>query len=149
MYFRFGSFSLRRWSALVAAAAVAAAVTACGGPQETPAELTPAAAAETPEPSSATKPASANDDVLPPAVESQLPEGVRTLMDKPFTGDFDEMAKRRMIRAGVTYNRTFYFIDKGVTRGVAYEYGKLFEDELNKTLHTGNMRIHVVFVPMP
>jgi len=59
------------------------------------------------------------------------------------------MLKRRMIRLGVTYNRTFYFIDKGVPRGVVYEYGKLFEDELNKKLHTGNMKIHVVFVPLP
>jgi membrane-bound lytic murein transglycosylase MltF len=58
------------------------------------------------------------------------------------------MVKRRAIRVGVTYNRTFYFIDRGVQRGVVYEYGKLFEDELNKQLHTGNMKIHVVFVPL-
>jgi membrane-bound lytic murein transglycosylase MltF len=59
------------------------------------------------------------------------------------------MVKRRMIRLGVTFNRSFYFVDKGTPRGVAYEYGTLFEDELNKKLKTGNLRIHVVFVPLP
>ena len=38
-------------------------------------------------------------------------------MDKPFTGDFDEMLKRRAIRVGVTFNRTHYFIDKGKSVG--------------------------------
>ena len=41
-------------------------------------------------------------------------------MLKPFTGDLDEMIKRRVIRIGVTFNRTFYFVDKGVQHGVAY-----------------------------
>ena len=54
-----------------------------------------------------------------------------------------------MIRVGVTFNRTFYFVDKGVQRGAAYEYGKLFEDELNKKLKTGNTKVNVVFVPLP
>ena len=39
-------------------------------------------------------------------------------MDKPFTGDFDEMVKRRAIRVAVTFNRTHYFIDEGQERGI-------------------------------
>ena len=70
-------------------------------------------------------------------------------MDKPFTGDFDEMVKRRMIRFGVTFNRTHYFIDQGQERGLTAEYLKLFEDDLNKELKTGNLKVHVVIVPMP
>ena len=46
-----------------------------------------------------------------------LPESARSLLDQPFTGDLDEMVKRRIIRAGVTFNRTHYFIDKGQQRG--------------------------------
>ncbi len=42
-----------------------------------------------------------------------LPEAVRLAMDQPFTGDFDDLVKRRAIRVGVTFNRTHYFIDKG------------------------------------
>ena len=43
---------------------------------------------------------------------------------KTFTGDLDGMVARRMIRVGTTFNRTFYFVDKGVQRGVVYEFGK-------------------------
>ena len=28
----------------------------------------------------------------------------------------------------MTYNRTFYFLDKGVQRGISYEYGQLIEE---------------------
>ena len=61
-------------------------------------------------------------------------------MDKPFTGDFDEMVKRRMIRVAVTFNRTHYFIDKGQERGITYESLKLFENDLNADLKTGNLK---------
>ena len=43
-----------------------------------------------------------------------------------------------VIRVGVTYNRTSYFVDNGVQRGAAYEYLKLFEDRINAVLKTGN-----------
>ena len=66
----------------------------------------------------------------------------------PFTGDFDEMVKRRVIRVGVTFNRTHYFIDKGQQRGLAYESIKLFEDDLNADLKTGNLKVHVAAVPL-
>ena len=69
-------------------------------------------------------------------------------MDKPFTGDFDAMVKRRAIRVAVTFNRTHYFIDKGQERGLTYESLKLFENDLNTDLKTGNLKVHVVIVPM-
>ncbi len=47
------------------------------------------------------------------------------------------------------YNRTLYFVDRGVQRGVAYEYGKLMEDELNKRRKTGNLKVVFWFVPLP
>jgi len=90
-------------------------------------------------------------DPLPVAeYESSLPEGVRALLFEPFTGDFDGMLKRRLIRIGTTFNRTFYFVDKGVQRGAVYELGLAFEAQLNKKRKTGNAnRIHVFFVPLP
>ena len=57
-------------------------------------------------------------------------------IDRRFTGDLDEMVKRRMIRVGVTFNRTHYFVDNGVQRGVVYEHLKLFED-LEQETHDG------------
>ncbi len=75
---------------------------------------------------------------------------MRDALLKPFTGDLDEMVKRRLVRIGVTFNRTFYFVDKGVQRGVVYDYGQLVEERLNKHFKTGNdNKIHVVFVPLP
>jgi hypothetical protein len=91
------------------------------------------------------------DDKPLPEVSSPydaLPEESRSLLEKPFTGDFDEMVKRRLIRAGVVYNRTQYFIDKGVQRGISYESINLFEEELNKRLKTGLLKVHVAIVPL-
>jgi membrane-bound lytic murein transglycosylase MltF len=88
---------------------------------------------------------------LPPSdLESQLPPSVREVVLKPFSGDLDELVKRRAVRIGVTFNRTFYFVDKGVQRGIAYEYGQLMEARLNKHFktRTGN-KIHVIFLPLP
>jgi membrane-bound lytic murein transglycosylase MltF len=130
--------------------ALSVAVAGCGGgapapPADTqkPAEQAPAAGTAAP--------AAAEDAPLPPpAFESALPEGVLNQIAKPFMGDFDAMVARRMIRVGVTFNRTFYFVDSGVQRGVAYEFGKLFEDELNKRLKTDlSTKVNVVFVPLP
>ena len=66
----------------------------------------------------------------------------------PYTGDLEGMIKRRVIRVATAYNRTHYFIDKGVQRGIAYEAFKLFEDELNTARKTGTLRVHVVMIPM-
>ena len=90
------------------------------------------------------------EDPMPPESSpyDSLPPAARALLDKPFTGDLDDMVKRRVIRAGVVFNRTQYFIDKGVQRGISYESLKLFEDELNKRLKTGLLKVHVAIIPM-
>jgi membrane-bound lytic murein transglycosylase MltF len=123
-------------------------VAACGGPapdSAAPAAPAPATAPEAPP----AKPADEAEEPLPPSeLETQIPEGVRGLLMTPFTGDFDEMVKRRLVRIAVPFNRTFYFVDKGVPRGIAYEYGKLMEDRINERLGSGNVKVHVVFLPM-
>ena len=102
----------------------------------------------TPAPSAT--PASAPDDELPPSeLETSLPPAVRDALFKNYTGDFDEMIERKVIRVGVTPSRTFYFVDKGVQRGIAYDYGLLMEQRLNEKLKSGNVKVHLVFVPMP
>jgi len=88
-------------------------------------------------------------DPLPPlAYESALPEALREMIGRPFTGDLDGMEARRMIRVGVTYNHTHYFVDEGSQRGLTFAYLKRFEDQLNTARRTRNFRIHVVVVPM-
>ena len=71
-------------------------------------------------------------------------------LDTSFTGDFDQMVKRRLIRVGVTFNRTFYFVDKGVQRGCGLRVrAARSRTHLNKKLKTGNLKVHVVLVPLP
>jgi membrane-bound lytic murein transglycosylase MltF len=99
-----------------------------------------------------TPPASKPEDEAPipptPSPYAALPDEARAVLEEPFTGDLDQMIKRRVIRAGVVFNRTQYFIDKGVQRGISYESLKLFEDELNKRLKTGLLKVFVAIVPM-
>jgi membrane-bound lytic murein transglycosylase MltF len=61
------------------------------------------------------------------------------------------MLKRRYIRALVTYSKSQYYVVKGVQYGSSYEFLKAFEDAINKKYpqKTRNMRLHVVFVPVP
>jgi len=84
----------------------------------------------------------------PPAKLATPPPPASEAIARKWTGDLDGMIKRRMIRVLVPYSKTQYFIDRGVQRGLAYEAGRKFEDDLNATLKTSNLRVHVVFVPM-
>ena len=120
---------------------------ACSGKTEGPGAAATGPAASPSAPRGATR---ADEGALPPPpFETALPEGVRGELSKPFMGDLDEMVKRRLVRVGVPYNRTLYFVDKGVQRGAAYEYGKLMEDELNKRRKIGNLKVVFWFVPLP
>jgi membrane-bound lytic murein transglycosylase MltF len=65
-----------------------------------------------------------------------------------WTGDLDDMIKRRYIRVLVTYSKTNYFVDRGTQRGLTYDAFRLFEDDLNKKLKSKHLRVHVVFVPV-
>ena len=136
----------------VVALLVLAAASGCTRQQEGPHQATGTA------PATATAPPATTDTPIPSATDATipdtaspydaLPEAVRLLADKPFTGDLDEMVKRRNIRVAVTFNRTHYFIDKGQERGLTYEAVKSFENDLNTDLKTGHLKVHVVIVPM-
>src|SRR5687767_2874597 len=120
----------RRWLLVMLMTAVTAS---CSRPEEAP-------------PTGTTP---AEEELPPPVYESALPQDMRSIVDTTFTGDLDGMIKRRMVRVAMPFNRSFYFVDKGVQRGLAYEYATLFEEHINKKLKTGNLKIHVVPIPMP
>jgi membrane-bound lytic murein transglycosylase MltF len=65
-----------------------------------------------------------------------------------WTGDFDGMIDRRLIRALVVYSKTFYFLDGAEQKGATYEALKLFEETINKGLGTGHLKVHVLIVPV-
>jgi len=75
-------------------------------------------------------------------------------MQKPWSGDLDGMIKRGFIRVLTVNSKTIYFVDKGVLRGTAVDYARLFEDELNKKLaaekklKNKNLKVRMVFIPV-
>jgi ABC-type amino acid transport substrate-binding protein len=75
---------------------------------------------------------------------AEFTESVR----KPFTGDLDGMLERRRVRILVVPSQTGYFVDKGTQRGITYDAGRAFEDELNKKRKKGSLHVEVVFVPV-
>jgi membrane-bound lytic murein transglycosylase MltF len=134
----------------LAIACLGAASSACGGDTSNAAANAPASAPAEPAKPAVPPPAEPADAPLPPpAYESALPESVRASLGNKFTGDLDQMVTRGLVRIGVTFNRTIYFVDHGEQRGMAYELGKAFEDELNRKFKTGDTKISVYFVPLP
>ena len=117
-----------RVGAIVVAAAAASTYTALS----LDAQTKPAAA-----PAAKPKPASGGPTKLSPEIVARI-----------YTGDFDGMVKRRLIRVLTPYSKTNYFIDKGVQRGTAYEGAVKFEEEVNKKQKTTiATKIHVVVIP--
>jgi len=66
---------------------------------------------------------------------------------QPWTGDFDGMLERRMVRVLVPYSRTLYFNDKGQQRGLVADSLKDFEVFLNKKYKLKNRPITVIALP--
>jgi membrane-bound lytic murein transglycosylase MltF len=66
-----------------------------------------------------------------------------------WTGDLDALIEHRAIRVLVPYSKTLYFVDLGGRqRGMCYDFMHAFEDALNRKLGRGNLRIHIVFIPV-
>ena len=64
------------------------------------------------------------------------------------------MIERRIIRVLTVNSKTIYFVDKGVLRGTAVEYARLFEEDLNKKLKAEkklknkNLKVRLIFIPL-
>jgi len=91
------------------------------------------------------------------AQEAPVDDGTLTIdltQAKPWTGDLDGMIERRAIRVLTVNSKTIYFLDKGVLRGTAVDYARLFEEELNKKLaaegklKNKNLKVKALFIPV-
>jgi membrane-bound lytic murein transglycosylase MltF len=82
------------------------------------------------------------------ASESEQDAARKAILQK-WTGDLDGMIERRRIRVLTTFSKTNYFIDKGRQYGLVYDIFQMFEDEVNKELKKKNVRVQVVYVPVP
>jgi membrane-bound lytic murein transglycosylase MltF len=80
--------------------------------------------------------------------QTQQKQGLEHGIAQVWSGDLPGMLERRQVRMLVVPSRTFYFVDKGQQRGLSYDAGKAFEDELNKQLGKKKLRVDVVFVPV-
>ncbi len=69
-------------------------------------------------------------------------------LDQKWSGDFDGMAERHVIRALVPYSKTFYFLDGADQRGVTYELLKEFEQYINEKLKKKTLKVRLVVVPI-
>jgi membrane-bound lytic murein transglycosylase MltF len=68
-------------------------------------------------------------------------------LDQKWTGGFDGMAEKRLIRALVPYSKTFYFLDGADQRGLTYELLREFEKYINKKLREKTLGIRLVVIP--
>ncbi|MCP3443855.1 lytic transglycosylase F [Bradyrhizobium sp. CCGUVB14] len=66
-----------------------------------------------------------------------------------WTGDFDGMKDRKLVRILVPFSRTSFFLDKGEAFGFEAELGQEFETWLNKRYGKKPYHINVVFIPTP
>ena len=84
----------------------------------------------------------------PPAAKATATARGLSLANKSWTGDFDRMLARRMIRVYAPYSRSLYFNDHGRERGLAVEMAREWERHLNKkyakTLGKRPLTVYVV-----
>ena len=66
----------------------------------------------------------------PSGTEASKPRQL-AIANKPWTGDFDKMLERRMIRVYAPFSRSLYFSDKGRERGIAVELVRDWERYIN------------------
>jgi membrane-bound lytic murein transglycosylase MltF len=88
-------------------------------------------------------PVVSQDQPPAPSKEIVLPFKIQRL-----TGDLDEMAKRRNIRALVLMGPIGFFYDKGQPHGVNYEALQEFQKFVNQKLKTGTLKVVVTFIPV-
>jgi membrane-bound lytic murein transglycosylase MltF len=65
-----------------------------------------------------------------------------------WTGDFDGMTERRLIRVLTVYNKMMFFIDKGRQRGTTHDVFMEFEKFVNEKLKSGTLKTKVLFIPV-
>jgi membrane-bound lytic murein transglycosylase MltF len=76
-----------------------------------------------------------------PALQEQL-------VHEKWYGDLDGIAKRRTLRVLVAPNKLGFYFDGTEIHGALYEFCREFERFLNHKLRTGNLAIHLFFVPV-
>ncbi len=66
-----------------------------------------------------------------------------------FTGDYEAIKDRRIIRFLIPYSRTFFFFDGATPKGLGYEVVQLFEKYVNEREKTKTVKIIAIIIPTP
>uniref|UniRef100_Q025D7 Lytic transglycosylase, catalytic n=1 Tax=Solibacter usitatus (strain Ellin6076) TaxID=234267 RepID=Q025D7_SOLUE len=132
---------------VVACAMVVAAIAACPScgkrPGETPSARKAGKAAAAPSAGSASR-----FSIEPETNTFEHPALQEQLVHERWRGDLDGIVSRRILRVLVAPNKLGFYFDGSEIRGALYEFCREFEHFLNRKLHTGNLAIHLVFVPI-
>jgi membrane-bound lytic murein transglycosylase MltF len=84
-----------------------------------------------------------------PVFGSETEEGFGDLrLAEQWSGDFDGIVERRVIRVLVVYNKMLYFLDQGRHRCINVDLFKEFEKFINKKQKTRTLKIHILFLPV-
>jgi membrane-bound lytic murein transglycosylase MltF len=83
-----------------------------------------------------------------PAPVASTRTSLRTRFAGKFTGDFEAMLDRRLIRLVVPYSPTLFFEDKGAIYGTAANGAQMFEEWVNKTFALGARPLTVTLTPV-
>jgi membrane-bound lytic murein transglycosylase MltF len=100
------------------------------------------AADATPAPADAPAAKGVEAPAAPPAEKRTL-----AIANKPWTGDFDKLLARKMIRVLVPYSRTLYFTDKGHEKGITADNVRDFERYINKKYVKDKRPVTVYLIP--
>lgn len=71
-----------------------------------------------------------------------------SLVRNTWTGDFDGMVERRVLRVLTVYGAGRYYLDNGEDKGIVAEMMERFENAINEHLERGHVRVHVVVIPV-
>ena len=79
----------------------------------------------------------------------EVEEGFGDLhLKEQWSGDFDGMVKRKVIRVLVVHNKMLYFLDQGRQRGVNVDLFEAFEKFINEREKTGTIKVKILFLPV-
>jgi membrane-bound lytic murein transglycosylase MltF len=92
--------------------------------------------------------ASAAEPAEAAAVEPADPDMIERALG-PWTGDYDAMVERRLVRALVPYSRTNYFVDEhGRQRGASYDALTELERTINEQVGDETRPVRVLVIPV-
>ena len=78
---------------------------------------------------------------------SEVDENNIPQFNKQWKGDFKQMVEKRAIRFLMPFNKTFFYLDGAIQRGLSYDTAMSFEKFVNEHLKNKHLKVHVLIIP--